>query len=367
MKLRDLLLSAPVKPTEATNTPDVAASYLPLNNIDVFNAYFVTNITATREEAMAVPTIARARNIICSTVASLPLETRVKSTGERIESPRIINQPDSRVPGSAVYAWLAEDLLFYGFAYLKVLSRYAEDGRVRDAERIAPSRVEIITNQLSTEIVGYRVDGVPISNNDLKVFVGLDEGILNRAGKTIKAAAALESAAVMYAKEPAPMMILKSNGTALPADRIRTLLDAFAKSRKERATAFLNADVALEKLGLDPKSLQLNEARQYVSLELCRQIGLPAWFASSEQSSMTYSNAINQRRDLIDFSIRPLLVAIEQRLSMNDFTAQGQVVRYALDDFLRGNPLERAQVYEILTRIGAMTVDEVRRDEDLLA
>jgi hypothetical protein len=41
-------------------------------------------------------------------------------------------------------------------------------------------------------------------------------------------------------------------------------------------------------------------------------------------------------------------------------------VRFDLDDFLRGNPLERAQVYEILNRIGAMTIEEIREEEDII-
>ena len=136
-------------------------------------------------------------------------------------------------------------------------------------------------------------------------------------------------------------------------------------ARSSDRTAFLNADVDLETVGYDPKALQMNEARQYLSLELSRAIGLPAWFVSSDPSSMTYSNAVNQRRDLIDFSIRPLLTIVEQRLSMTDFTPASQFVRYDLDDFLRGNPLERAQVYQILTGIGAMTAEEVRKEEDI--
>jgi hypothetical protein len=42
------------------------------------------------------------------------------------------------------------------------------------------------------------------------------------------------------------------------------------------------------------------------------------------------------------------------------------MVRFDLDDFLRGNPLERAQVYEILNRIGAMSVEQIQREEDLI-
>jgi hypothetical protein len=54
-------------------------------------------------------------------------------------------------------------------------------------------------------------------------------------------------------------------------------------------------------------------------------------------------------------------------MSFADFTPAGTKVRFDLDDFLRGNPLERAQVYEILNRIGAMSVEEIREEEDLIS
>jgi hypothetical protein len=53
-------------------------------------------------------------------------------------------------------------------------------------------------------------------------------------------------------------------------------------------------------------------------------------------------------------------------LSFADFVPAGTDVKFDVDDFLRGNPLERAQVYEILNRIGAMSVEEIREDEDML-
>jgi HK97 family phage portal protein len=364
MALRDLFAKAP---EPQTMTVDAAATPAPFNN-SVQN-YFYPLASANRQQAMAVPTIARARNIICSTVASLPLEQRIKSSGVRVEPNRVINQPDSRVPGSSIYAYIAEDLLFHGVAYGQVLSMYA-DGRIQEWTRVSPDRVTYNTNANQTEIIGYMVDGVAVPSmgvSSLVVFNGLDEGFLSRAGRTIRAAVALENASEAFAKEPVPMMVLKSNGTNLTSERIGKLLEAWRVARTTRSTAFLNADVELQAMGIDPNKLQLNEARQYVALELCRAAGLPAYFASAETTSMTYSNAISERRSLVDFSLRPILTAIEQRLSLADFVGQGNEVRYALDDFLRGNPLERAQVYEILNRIGAMSVDEIRQQEDLLS
>jgi len=51
---------------------------------------------------------------------------------------------------------------------------------------------------------------------------------------------------------------------------------------------------------------------------------------------------------------------------MPDILPRGQKARFDLDDFLRGNPLERAEIYSKLVPLGVMTVDEVRRDEDLV-
>jgi phage portal protein BeeE len=120
-------------------------------------------------------------------------------------------------------------------------------------------------------------------------------------------------------------------------------------------------------LGIDPAKLQLNEARQYVALELARACNLPAYFVSAETTSMTYSNSVSERRSLIDFSMKPILTAIEQRLSMPDFiSSTTSTIRFSLDEFLRTDALQRAQVYEILNRIGAMSVEQIQEEEDLI-
>jgi hypothetical protein len=51
---------------------------------------------------------------------------------------------------------------------------------------------------------------------------------------------------------------------------------------------------------------------------------------------------------------------------MPDFVSSTTEVRFSLDEFLRGDPLQRAQVYEILNRIGAMSVEQIQEEEDLI-
>ncbi len=99
-------------------------------------------------------------------------------------------------------------------------------------------------------------------------------------------------------------------------------LDRLVASMNVRASKLLT-DVNLEQFGFDPKSMQLAEARQYVALELARACGIPAYFLSAEATSMTYSNAVSERRSLVDFSLRPILKAIKERLSLPDFVPYG--------------------------------------------
>jgi HK97 family phage portal protein len=368
--IRDFLFPS-VTAAKPAMVTDVQAAYLqPLQNLDYFSV-LGTPVSITRQLAMSVPSVARARNIICGTIGSLPLTTFNRITGDYVDPHRVINQPDPRVAGFVIYNWLAEDIWMYGAGYGQVLEMYSatDGGRVRAWTRIRPSRVTVDTDIQTDSITGYKVDGKPVPVNGVGSIIrfdGPDEGLLHRAGKTIQAAVYLENAAVNYAKEPAPTMVLKSNGTNLTAERISSLLSAWKTARQSRSTAFLNADVDLKEFGFDPKTMQLTEGRQYVALELSRACGIPAYFLSAEQTSMTYSNAVNERRSLVDFSLRPILKAIEERLSLPDFVPNPVMVRFDLDDFLRGNPLERAQVYEILNRIGAMSVEQIQREEDLI-
>jgi HK97 family phage portal protein len=368
--IRDFLFPA-VEAKRPIAVTDVQAALTPVQISDSVYNILGGATNTTRQLAMSVPSVARARNIICGTIGSLPLTTFNRITGQYVDPHRVINQPDPRVAGFVIYCWLAEDIWLYGAGYGQVLEMYSatDGGRVRAWTRVSPERVTVDTDFLNTTITGYKVDGkaVPLSGvGSIIRFDGGDEGFLHRAGKTVAAAVYLENAAVNYAKEPAPSMVLKSNGTNLTAERISSLLTAWKTARQSRSTAFLNADVELQQFGFDPKSMQLAEARQYVALELARACGIPAYFLSAETTSMTYSNAVSERRSLVDFSLRPILKAIEERLSLPDFTPNPVMTRFALDDFLRGNALERAQVYEILNRIGAMSVEQIQREEDLI-
>ena len=76
------------------------------------------------------------------------------------------------------------------------------------------------------------------------------------------------------------------------------------------------------------------EGREYQTKELSRLMDIPAYLLAIDQSGMTYANAQQARQDLILFGARPLLHAIEERLSMDDVLPRGRHVEFAVDDYL---------------------------------
>lgn len=327
------------------------------------------NLPVTRAMAMSVPAIARARNIMCGTVGMLPIERYSAVTGKHLSSIPLYYQPDQSSPRSTTYTWLADSIFFYGIGYAQVLEAYAEDNRPSRMRWIDPLRVTPVYSTNNTMVLGYQLDGIRVPDTgvgSLIQFTGTDEGLLNRAGRTITTAIELENAALRAAREPLPTSILSSTGMDLtPEKRIETLT-AWREARRLRATAYLPSGLKLDTVGFDPKSQQLVEARAFITQEIARAVSLPAWYLNAETASMTYSNTEQERRTLIDFSVTPMLLKpIEDRLSMLDVAPRGVQVRFDLEEFLRGSAMERVDITLKLLDAGLITIDEAKAREDL--
>lgn len=345
---------------------EVTAAFEPIYDGGV-NSWLsaATNVSISR--ALSVPAISRARSILAGTVGTLPLYSW-DAAGNRRAPQTWETQPDPDSPRSVTYSFIAESMIFYGVGYAQVLATNP-DGTVKHFRWIDPQRVSTQTNTNGTIATGYLLDGLATPNRgvgSLVVFTNFDRGVLTRGARTIETAIELEEAANRAAKEPLPQLLLKNKGVQLAAAKIKELLDGWKKARRERATAYLNADVDTELLGYSPADSQLVEARVAQTAECARVMGLPAWYVNAETASMTYSNTEQERRTLIDYSLKPILSAIAERLSMPDFSPLGVTVRFYLDDFLRGNSLEQMQVVTGYVNAGIITIDEARRDLDLV-
>ena len=323
-----------------------------------------------RTLATQVPAVNRCANLIKGVIGYLPLELYKKSTGAELPKPLWCEQPDIRQPRSVTISWTVDSLIFYGVAYWRVTEVYADDLRPSRFEWVANTRVVAQTNQLGTEVLYYTIDGqkVPmVGIGSLVTFQGLTQGVLQTAGRTIQSALDLEKAAAVAAQTPMATGFLKNTGADMPESQVQGLLAAWKSARQSRSTAYLTSTLSYETVGFSPKDMMYNEASQYLATQIARAMNVPAYYISADMNnSMTYQNIIDGRKEFVAYSLQPYICAIEDRLSMNDITAAGHIVRFNISEtFLRSDDKARLETLEKMLSLGLIDLEQAKQMEDL--
>lgn len=345
---------------EAQYAPQVMSEQFP-------TLYSAIGARVSRHDAMTVPSVARARNLICGTVASIPLEYYNKKTGEVIAPPRWINQLAKNQPSFITIAWICDSLFMYGISYLLVKERYQEDGRPASFEWIANTRVTYDTDILGITVKQYYVDAVPVSMADIVTIQGFDEGILERGSQTIRAAIDVERAAATNSANPQPAGFLKNSGADLSPAEVQGIIAAWKRARQNNSTAFLTSTLDYSPVAFSPKDMLYNDAIQNLSTQVARLANVPAYYLSADQNTtMTYANVQDERKQFFALSLEPYIMAIQSRLSMDDISTAGHEVRFAVHDtFLKSDPLVELQVIEKMLSLGLISTEQAMEMTDL--
>jgi HK97 family phage portal protein len=326
-------------------------------------------ILVTRQQALQVPSIKRCRDLICGTIASIPLDYYKKSTGEKIAAPRWVEQPSKAQPRFETMYFTLDSLLMFGVAYWVITETYLEDNRMANAEWVSNSRVTFVTDSTNSYITEYYLDGKPLPMSGLGSLITFqkDEGILAVGGSTIKAALDVQKAAAIAAATPMASGILKNTGADLPPAEVSGLLAAWKRSRQNNSTAYLTSTLEFQGTQFSPKDMLYNEAIQNLSTECARLCSVdPYYVSASQNTTMTYANVQDERKQMVAFTLQPYVSAIESRLSMNDVSTDGHFVKFALDDsFLRTEPMERLLVLEKMLALGLITTEQAMEMENL--
>jgi HK97 family phage portal protein len=258
----------------------------------------------------------------------------------------------------------------YGVAYWMVTEVYQDDNRPARFEWVQNDRVTVKYNFTNTEVEYYMINGTKIPNSgvgSLVTFQALDQGLLLRNQSTIRAALDIERAAAIAAQTPMPSGFIKNSGADLPDNQVQGILNGWKLARQNRSTAYLTSTLDYTPTSFNPKDMMYNESKQYFATELARACNIPAYMIDAETfRGMTYQNILDGRKEFMAYSLAPFITAIEDRLSMDDLTPRGTVVRFAVDEtFLRADPLARLQVTEKLLELGLITVPQAMEMEDL--
>ena len=315
----------------------------------------------TRTVAMSIPAVARARNTLCGTAAQLQLVAH-KLDGVLDPQPSLVSQIDPGRPNSVTLAWIVDELIFNGVAYLVVVTRDAPSNGGR------PSGLRVVPQAR----IGFNPDGSPASfdghpipPDDWIRIDGLNEGVLLFGRKALRDAEALANSSAKAARNPVPSVELHQTTTTptLTAQEIADLKADWIRARdgKNGGVAYTPSSIEAKMHGQAAEQL-LIQGRQQSAIDMARIMSVPGWAVDAQQqgSSLTYSNVESRVRELLAFGLQPLLTPIEDRFSMDDLMPHGTWAKFDTSAILAGDLKARAEAYQAAETAGILDQDQAR-------
>lgn len=314
----------------------------------------------SRRSALQVPAIKRARDLVPGTLGALPVD--LYGPQNTLSVSELLAQPERNTPRSVTMAKTYEDLFFEGVAWWKI-TEYGWHGYPTKVRRLEPRTVDVrIDGKVYVTREGNQgMAWEYVEDKDLIRFDSPTEAVLEAGARAIRASLILDAAALRYA-DGAPMAdYFKPSDDFTPdQEDIDATLDAWLAARRQRATGFIPAGFDYTVNQFDAQKLQLAEARQHAVLELSRVTGVDAEDLGVSTTSRTYANIQDRYQTRIKDTLRPYMVAVEERLSMNDVCPRGYDARTRVADLLFADDKTRFEAYKIGLEVGAIGQDEIR-------
>ena len=298
----------------------------------------------SRQQAIQIPTVSRARDLICGMIGCLPIRQYAKQwvndEYEELDLPddTWFHQPDPAVTRNFMMSWTTDDLIFYGRAFWVVTSRFG-NGFPATFTWIPAADVQTL-DQAGPMWYGpskqIMFQGLKLEPNDVVQFISPIQGLLTMGARAIRTNINLDTSAERFARNQTPAGVLKqTEGEPLSAEELSELAAGFAAARNNNAIAALNQYVDWKESYMDPSKLQLTEARTYQALEMARIANIPPYLVGAPSGSgMTYQNALQARQDLYLFGAKPYIDCIEQTLTMNNVTPRGRYIYLDVEYYL---------------------------------
>lgn len=328
--------------------------------------YIGTNASRTiaqrisREEALQVPAVQRARNLIAGTISGLPLVT-IDSNRRKVRVP-LFEQLDPNVANVVTMAHTVEDLIFEATSWWRII-QFGRDEYPMRIERIDPKRVSVKEGRVY-------IDNIYVEDSKLIRFDSPNPAVLTYAARAIRRALKFEQAAELYSNAPKAMgYFTPSDLDAEPGEEdVTNLLDDWEDARWNHSTAYIPFSLRWNPVSMmSAVDLQLVQLQERAALDVANCTGLDPRDVGVAVNDRTYNNAQDRRQDRLNETLQPYLRAVSDRLSMGDVTKRGQRVVFDLDDFMRADPSTRANVYQIHHNMGTLTRDEIREEEGMPA
>lgn len=304
-------------------------------------------LPVTRAEAMRVPSIAKARSLICGTAMKLPLIAG-RDGMKLTEQPTFLYRTNSQVSPQQRLLWTLDDLIFHGWSLWAV--ERGTSNQIMDAVRVPSEWWKFEPDGTVKVKPSENEDYEEVANNDVILISGPQEGLLEIGERAIRQYQDLEETRASRLRNPVASIVIQAQEEInLTHEEIQDLVDDYADSHKSSSlsVSYMPHNVKLEEHGTASPELFL-QMENAINVQIAQMTNVPATLldASIEgSSSLTYQNSGTERSWFQETTLAYWLTAIESRLSLDDVVPRGQYVQFDLTS-LSTIPIESARVQD---------------------
>lgn len=333
----------------------------------------------TQDNVFKVNAIFSAVSLISDTVSTLPVDAFIRRDGARFPfrpKPTWVTKPD--VDTTAIAFWSANivSLLLDGNIFVRVFRD--QSGNIVNLVVLNPQKVTIKRNGLGRVMYDYEGEKQMLSSDEIihipdVVRPGELRGVsrVEALKDNFGLAIALESYAARFFGQGATSQgVIEFPGNLTP-DQAKNLVDGFDARhkgfRKAHKTGVLFGGAKYVKTTVDNDAAQFIDSRRLAVEDVARAFNIPTHLLGLPGTN-TYSSVEQNNIAFVVHTLRPIVQKLESGYSVLLNTVPGgeqAFIKFNMDGLLRADVQSRMAAYSVGLQSGFLTINDVRRLEDL--
>ena len=334
------------------------------------------------DKAMTLTSVWNAIRLLSESVSSLPISVYKKeANGDKIEdvNNRIYNlikfKPNSYQNKITFFEYIMYSVLTDGNSYVHIV----RDNNSNPVE-LVPLNPELVTIYVKDREIFYQTQGAGVldSKDVLHVKLISDDGVeglspIDQCAKAISWSLSMEEFGKTFFTNGAKPSSVLSTDRALSETAIMRLKESFnnayAKLKNSNSTIILEEGLTFKPISISPEQAQFLASRQFGVEEIARIFNLPPHMLKDLTKS-SFNNIEMQSQEFVTYSLMPYLTRIEHEMNLKLFRTNelgNSFVEFNVNGLLRGDVKTRNEAYKTAIQNGYMSINEVRRKENLNA
>ena len=338
----------------------------------------------SEEQAMSIPAVSAAVNLISSSVAKLPIELKkIDSDGnvEKVEDDYRLfllnDEPNESQYASTLKKRMTIDYLFYGASFLYT-ERKNRSNKIKSIHRLPVEKVNIERKKKDGYIDSY---SIYLDGERKNMFKTIDiitmlkdtedgfepRGILDTGYKTLSnSLSEIEYSSSILKNGSLPLAVLKA-ANRLSDDVIKRIKRDWSNSYTGESnagkTVLLEEGLEYETISLNPNELELTESKKGSLADIARLFNIPESMINS--SANKYNSNEENNILFLQYTLEPILINMQKALNKTLLLESEKTSKYYFEfdtsEIMTITEKERAEIAQILSNTSSVTQNEIRQ------